>query len=119
MRTYLGCFVLLYFSMNAMNTKLTGPDVAHLADLTSTGKLALYVRNDPAIDTMFEVDASLKLEDVAAAFLSGSEEDINLIVDWHAAGLLVMGIPENLGAAAMCIRCEPYYLFQMTGGRYE
>jgi len=101
-----------------MTKKLTGADVAWMADLTSTAAIANYVHWDPAITTCFEVDASLNLEDVAAAFLNG-DQDIDLIMDWHSCGMLVMGIPDDLGAACFCVRVEPYYLFKTTGERYE
>lgn len=100
-----------------MNQPVTGADVAHLADLTSTRHLVNYVLHDDAITAMFRVaDPALKLEDVAAAFMNGDE---TLVGDWYLAGMLDATYPDDLDAAAMCIRVEPFYIYQLTGGKYE
>jgi hypothetical protein len=100
-----------------MNQPVTGPEIAYLADLTSARHLLNYVLHDDEITAMFRVtDPALKLEDVAAAFMNGDE---TLVGDWYLAGMLDDTYPDDLDAACMTIRVEPFYVYQLTGGKYE
>lgn len=100
-----------------MNQPVTGESIAHLADLTSTRHLLNYVHRDPEIIEMIGInDKELKLEDVAAAFMNGNETQVE---EWFYKESLTVDRPEDLGLAAHCIRVEPFYLYKLTGGRYE
>lgn len=96
--------------------KVTGEEVVYLADLTSTRRMQHAVEFEHEITQAIQVHKGLRLEDVAAALING---DFVMLSDWELSGQLSFLLPEDEGLSVMAIRVEPFYVYQLTGDRYD
>lgn len=109
--------------MDKTNKPVTPAEIAHLADITSTGKLLNYLFHDPTIQYMVDCE-SLELADVSTVFMNDDQNQVeiwlsNAEIIIHTVGSIVEGSFVDPTMAVHCIRVDPFYIYKHTGKKYE